>query len=264
MTSPRRDLARIRAAKGSRVLACATALDAPTAWWCDEAGIDLVLVGDSLGMVSFGLPDTTTVSMPMMVAATAAAARGLHTPDPPLLVADIPLEGLVRPVESARSLLDSGADAVKVECHAEGAPAMNEILAAGIPVMAHVGLMPQEVQKIGGYRLQGTTVDSENAIRVTAAAAQTAGAFSIVLEKIPASLAEALTRDLSIPTIGIGAGPHCDGQILVLYDLLGIFDRFRPKFVRRYAELGQDAVNALKRYARDVRSGTFPSEEESF
>lgn len=246
------------------MLACATALDAPTAWWCDEAGIDLVLVGDSLGMVSFGLPDTTTVTMTMMMAATAAAARGFHTPTPPLLVADIPLEGLANPVESARALLEAGADAVKVECHSEGAPAMGEILASGIPVMAHVGLMPQEVQRIGGYRLQGTTEESEQAIRASAAAAQAAGAFSIVLEKMPAPLAESLTRELSIPTIGIGAGPRCDGQILVLYDLLGIFDRFRPKFVRRYAELGKDAVNALKGYAQDVRSGKFPSGDESF
>ncbi len=260
----RRTPVEIRGAKGGNRVVAVTAVDMPTAWWCDEAGIDVVLVGDSIGMVSFGMPDTTGVTLAMMCAATSAAARGFHTALQPCLVADIPLVGLEEPVASARALLDAGADAVKVECHEAGAPAMMEILRAGIPVMAHVGLMPQEVHRLGGYRLQGDTDESASRIRASASAAAAAGAFAIVLEKMPTALAAEITREIRIPTIGIGAGPECDGQILVLYDLLGIFERFRPKFVRRYAELGATAVSALGAYAADVRSGAFPAREESF
>lgn len=258
----------IRDSKGRFRLVSATAVDMPTALWCAQAGLDIVLVGDSLGMVSFGLPDTTGVTMEMMLNATAAAARGLaRGPEGeqlPCLVADLPLVALADPLTAARNLMRAGADAVKVECHAAGAPAMRLLRAADIPVMAHVGLMPQEVHSGEGYKLKGATADSAARIGEAALAAEQAGCFACVLEKMPRDVSARLTASLAIPTIGIGAGPECDGQILVLYDLLGIFDRFRPKFVRRYADIGARSVDALRAFATDVRSGNFPSDTESF
>lgn len=258
----------IRKMKGRRKIVSVTAVDYPTALWCREAGIDIVLIGDSLGMVSFGMRDTTEVTEDMMIRATRAAARALKDAKVgksiPLLVSDFPLCGFGNPRECADELCNAGADAVKIECHEVGMAAIAEIREAGREVMAHVGLLPQEVKKLGGYPLQGATPEEEARVIETALRAEELGAFSCVVEKVPQALGRKLTERLSIPTIGIGAGPDCDGQILVQYDLLGIFEEFRPKFVRRYAEIGVQAVRALKTYADDVRAGTFPSDAESF
>ncbi len=267
MTSPREGritVPVIRSLKGRRRIAALTAVDMPTARWCDEAGIDVVLVGDSLGMVSLGLPDTSGVTMEHLLTATAAARRGLVSPAPPLLVADLPLRGFDAPVENARALVAAGADAVKVECHETGAGALGSIVAAGVPVMAHVGLLPQTVRERKGYALKGVEAEEAAGIEKVAKRAEEDGAFACVIEKVPRSLGRRLTGALAIPTIGIGAGVDCDGQILVIYDLLGVFDDFKPRFARRYLEIGREARSAVGRYVADVREGVFPSPGESF
>ena len=254
----------IRSMKGKTKIAALTAVDMSTAKWCDESGIDIVLVGDSLGMVSLGMPNTQDVSMEQMITATSAARRGLNSNTPPLLVTDIPLCGLEFPIENARKLISAGADAVKVECHEKGFKIVKELVSAGIEVMAHVGLMPQTVTDSKGYKLQGKEEEKGKIILDASMKAEEDGAFSCVLEKIPSQLALQISKSLSIPTIGIGAGPHCDGQILVIYDILGVFERFRPKFVRRYLEMSVLARKAVSEYTADVKSGRFPSEKESF
>lgn len=255
----------LRALKGRGRIVALTAHDAPTGRWCAKGGVDAVLVGDSLGMVAHGLPDTTGVTLEMMELAVAAVGRGLTGAERrPLLVADLPLAALADPLHGARRLLAAGAEAIKVECHERGESAMAVLRAAGIEVMAHVGLLPQEIERLGGYHLQGK--DDASAARIMAAArrAESAGAFACVVEKVPTALGGALTAALAIPTIGIGAGPECDGQILVLYDLLGIFEDFRPRFARRYLEIGRDGVAAIRRFGDDVRNGDFPAAKESF
>lgn len=254
----------IRASKGKTRLAVLTAFDAPTAAWCQAGGVDIVLVGDSFGMVSLGLPDTTGVTMQMMMTAVAAVRRGFGEGPHPMVVADMPLEGFRNGIEAGRRLIEAGADAVKVECHAGGMNLIEALVRNKVEVMAHVGLLPQIVKEIGGYKLQGKTEEEAARILADAERAQDAGAFSCVIEKVPASLGRRITATLRIPTIGIGAGRDCDGQVLVLYDILGVYDRFRPKFARRYADLGRDAVRAITSYTNDVRARTFPNDEESF
>lgn len=255
----------IRDRKGKGKIVAITALDYPTAQWCAAAGVDIVLVGDSLGNVAHGLKDTTGVTMEMMELATRAVARGLSGAEtPPLLVADMPLSGMSEPVKSAERLMDAGAAAVKVECHSAGMNALRAVHEANISVMAHVGLMPQDIERLGGYKLQGKTPQAAHGIIECARAAEREGAFSCVIEKVPRLLGAEITRAVAIPTIGIGAGPDCDGQILVLYDILGIFREFRPKFARRYAEMGKEAVDAITRYGEDVRDGRFPGAGESY
>lgn len=257
-------IAAVHAMKGVRRIVALTALDAPTASWCARGGVDVVLVGDSLGMVSLGYPDTPSVRMEAMIQATESCVRGWNSSPRPLLVSDLPESGLPDAVASARRLIAAGADAVKIECHAAGMPALEAVRAAGIAVMAHVGLLPQEAAHGGGYKLKGVTDDEVNRMMATAKRSEDLGCFACVVEKVPRRIGGLVTKSLSIPTIGIGAGVECDGQILVLYDMLGIFERFHPKFVRRYAELGTEAVAAIERYAEDVRSGTFPAKHETF
>ena len=254
----------IRNLKRKRKISSVTVLDTPTAKWATDAEIDIALVGDSLGMVSLGLKDTTYVTMPSMIQAVEASRRGFGDSTKTLLVADLPLEGLQNPIESSRKLIDAGADAVKIECHEQGKPIVKKIIQSGIEVMAHVGLLPQEIERLGGYKLQGKDEESAARIVETAKEAEADGCFSCVIEKVPTGLAKRITDALTIPTIGIGAGSDCDGQILVLYDLLGIFDEFRPKFVRRFASLSEDAVAALREYKSEVEKGGFPSMNESY
>jgi 3-methyl-2-oxobutanoate hydroxymethyltransferase len=268
MTTPAKErvtIETLRSWKGRRRIVALTAHDAPTGRWCARGGVDLILVGDSLGMVAHGLPDTTGVTLEMMELAVASAGRGMTGAERrPLLVADLPLVALADPVAGARRLLSAGAEAIKIECHEEGEAAMVALREAGIEVMAHVGLLPQEIERLGGYRLQGTDDAAAARIIATARRAEAAGAFSCVVEKVPAALGGAITAALEIPTIGIGAGPECDGQILVLYDVLGIFEDFRPRFARRYLEIGRDGIEAVRRFGEDVRNSEFPLPKESF
>ncbi|MBD3285885.1 3-methyl-2-oxobutanoate hydroxymethyltransferase [candidate division WOR-3 bacterium] len=257
---------RIMKMKGKGTLATITCYDATFARIIDKTPIQLVLVGDSAANVIYGLDSTLPVSIDEMVMHTRAVAAGLSKA---LLVADMPF-GSYQPsaeiaITNASKLLAAGAQAVKVE---GGSPHIREIIGklveVGIPVMGHLGLTPQSVHKIGGYKLQGKKDADAELMLSEAGLLEEAGCFSIVLEKIPAELAEKITSAVSVPTIGIGAGPDCDGQILVLYDILGLDPEFKPRFVRRYAELEQVIREALERYTEDVSRGKFPSEEESF
>jgi len=250
--------------KGAR-LAMLTAYDFPTARLVAEAGVDLILVGDSLGMVVLGYDSTVPVTMDDMVHHTRAARRG--APDA-FLIADMPFLSYASPEQAlqsaARLMKDARADAVKLEGGAEVVPVVETLVKAGVPVLGHVGLTPQTASALGGYRLQGK--DDEGARRIVegAVALENAGCWGVVLELVPAELAKLVTDRIGIPTIGIGAGAHCDGQVLVFHDVVGLFSGFTPTFVKRYAEAGNAIRDALKRYAEEVRSGTFPGSEQSF
>ncbi len=246
-------------------LAMLTAYDYPTALIVDRAGVDLVLVGDSLGMVVLGYETTLPVTVDDMVHHARAVMRGCRRA---LVVVDMPFlsyhAGTDRAVLNAgRIIQESGAQAVKVEGGAEVTPVIRALRVAGIPVMGHLGLTPQSVHALGGYRVQGQDLPSARRLLEDAARLEAAGAFAVVLEAVPAELAVMVTARLSIPTIGIGAGPGCDGQVLVTHDLLGLFDRFTPKFVRRYAELGALAEAAARTFVSDVASGAFPAAEHA-
>ena len=254
----------LRRSKGAR-LAMLTAYDYPTAKLVAEAGIDLILVGDSLGMVVLGYDSTVPVTMDDMVHHTKAARRGAPGA---FLIADLPFlsygtleEALVN---SARLMKDAGADSVKLEGGKEVAPLVEGLVRAGVPVLGHVGLTPQTASALGGYRLQGK--DEENARRIVegAQALEHAGCWGVVLELMPAPLAKLITGKISIPTIGIGAGADCDGQVLVFHDLVGMFSGFTPTFVKRYTEAGTAIRDAVAQYAEEVRSGAFPSESQAF
>jgi len=242
-----------------------TAYDALFTRIVEQAGIEAILVGDSLGVVVQGKPNTLAVTMEDMLYHTklvAGAARG------PLVIGDMPFMSYQASHEdalrNAGRFLQAGAHAIKLEGGAEMADRVSGITRIGIPVMGHLGMTPQSVHRYGGYKVQGKESDQALALLQDAKALQAAGAFAIVLEAIPAELAKTLTEQLTIPTIGIGAGPHCDGQILVLYDLLGLFDDFVPKFVKPYAHLKADALQALRRYKEEVEDGKFPSDAESY
>jgi len=257
----------IRAMKGAKRIGMITAYDYPSAKVADAAGSDVILVGDSLGMVVLGYPDTLSVTVDDMVHHTRAAARGTtHA----LLVGDMPyLSYHVTAEESVRNagrFIQAGAQAVKVE---GGKPsrirAIEAILDAEIPVMGHIGLTPQSVNALGGFKLQGKNRDDARRLVDEALALDQAGCFSIVLECVPSELAAMITERVSVPTIGIGAGPACDGQVLVFHDLLGLYDGHTAKFVRRYANIADDMRAAIEHYLADVRDGNFPDEEkESF
>jgi len=257
------DLARMKA-DGAKIVMI-TAYDALFARIFDEAGVDVLLVGDSLGQVVLGHPDTLNVTMDDMVRHAGAAARGRRRA---LLVADMPFlsyqASVPDAVRNAGRLLQAGAEGVKLEGGRNAAGTIRAIANADIPVMGHIGLTPQSVHRMGGYRVQGKTDTQRERLLDDAAAVQGAGAFAVVLEGMPAALAGEITESLSIPTIGIGAGPQCDGQVLVMQDLLGLFDEFRPKFVRRFGELRQPVSDAVAAYAAAVREGTFPGKEHSF
>lgn len=243
-----------------------TAYDATFARMLDEAGIDVLLVGDSLGMVVQGQDSTLPVTVDEVVYHCRAVARGTRRAH---IVGDMPfLSWQLSPEEAlrnaARFLAEGGAQAVKLEGGVDAAPTIERIVHAGIPVMAHVGLTPQSVHAMGGFRVQGRTEAKAERVLQDAKAVAEAGAYALVLEGIPTDLAQRITDAVDIPTIGIGAGPHCDGQVLVCYDLLGLTPELKPKFVKRYAEFYADGVEAASRYRDEVRAGTFPSEEFSF
>jgi 3-methyl-2-oxobutanoate hydroxymethyltransferase len=251
--------------RGERI-AMLTAYDYPTAKLLDEAGIDSLLVGDSLGMVVLGYPTTLPVTMEDMLHHCKAVARGASRA---LLVGDLPFMAYQASREEAvrnagRLLKEGQMEAVKLEGGREVAEAVHAIVAAGIPVMGHLGLTPQAVHRMGGYRIQGRDAAAAERMREDATILEKAGAFALVLEGVPAELGREITAAVSIPTIGIGAGPHCDGQVLVTHDLLGLFEDLRPSFVKRYAELAPLLRQAFARYRDEVRGGTFPGPEHSF
>ncbi|MBM3328158.1 MAG: 3-methyl-2-oxobutanoate hydroxymethyltransferase [Calditrichaeota bacterium] len=252
--------------KGVTKIAALTAYDATFARLFDEAGLDVILVGDSLGMVIQGHDTTLPVTLDEMIYHTRICSRGVKRA---LLISDMPFMTYQASVEQAlvncaRCIKEGGARAVKLEGGEEIAPTIHRLVVSGIPVMGHIGMQPQRVNEYGGYSLQGRNPDEAEHIMRDALAVQAAGAFAIVLEKIPTSLAGQITRDLRIPTIGIASGPECDGQILVSYDMLGLADQFKFRFVRRYLEGAQLIRDAVKAYAGDIRAGKFPSAEESF
>ncbi len=243
-----------------------TAYDYCTARLVESGGADVILVGDSLGMTVLGHPDTLPVTMEDMIAHTAAVCRGVSRP---LVVADMPFMSFQVNAEQAvsnagRLMKESGAQAVKLEGGEEVLPQVSAIRRAGIPVMGHIGLTPQAVHQLGGFKVQGRGVQAAKEMLVDAQLLEEAGIFSLVLECIPAEISAEISRNLSIPTIGIGAGPDCDGQVLVFHDLVGMFDDFTPRFVRRYAEAGELIQKAVCDYSADVRNGDFPGKKESF
>jgi 3-methyl-2-oxobutanoate hydroxymethyltransferase len=250
----------------SRKIICLTAYDYPTARLVDEAGVDVILVGDSLGMVVLGYESTLPVTLDEMLHHTRAVRRGTRRA---LVVADMPYgsyhSDTAESVRNAvRFVKEAGAEAVKVEGGERRLELISRLTEAEIPVMGHVGLTPQSVNALGGYRVQGKTVDAAERLLRDARAVEAAGAFAVVLEAVPRELAAQITRDLRIPTIGIGAGPDCDGQILVVHDLLGLTFNQTPKFARQYANVGEVISHAVHAYCDDVRSGGFPSDAESY
>ena len=251
--------------RGDVPLVMVTAYDAPGARMADEAGVDLILVGDSLAMVVLGYDDTLQVTVDDMAHHTAAVARAGTSA---LVVADLPwmsyhvsVEDTVR---NAARLVRAGAQAVKLEGGRKRLPMVEALVDAEIPVMGHIGLTPQSVNAMGGFKVQGRQHDAALALVDDAEALAAAGCFSIVCEGMPDEVARMVTDAVDVPTVGIGAGVHCDGQVLVFHDVLGIEDRITPKFVRRYASLKADGVAALSAYAADVRGGRFPSADESY
>ncbi len=254
----------IRAMKASTPIVSLTAYTTPMARLMD-AHCDFVLVGDSLGMVLHGLPSTLGVTMEMMILHGQAVARGLNRA---MLVVDMPFGSYEQSPEqafanAARIMRETGAAAIKLEGGQHMAETIAFLVTRGIPVMAHIGLTPQSINTLGGYKVQGRDAGAERLI-ADAEAVSAAGAFSVVLEKVPASLADRITAQIAIPTIGIGASAGCDGQILVVDDMLGLFTEFKPKFVKRFATLGQDAEAAIAAYAQEVRARHFPAETHVF
>jgi len=245
--------------RGERIVML-TAYDATMTRLFDRAGIDLLLVGDSLGNVILGLDTTIPVTLDEIIhhtrAVTRAASRALVVADMPFLTYQITAEEAMR--NAARLFQEGGAAAVKLEGGRAVADTVGRITSAGLPVMGHVGLTPQHVHRLGGMRQQARDDDAAEELISDALALEDAGAFAVVLEAIPDPVAKEVTSRLKIPTIGIGAGPHCDGQVLVSYDVLGLFDGFVPPFVKQYAQLGELILNAVRNYADDVRQGAFP------
>ena len=243
-----------------------TAYDFPTARIADEAGLDAILVGDSLAMVVLGHADTLSVTMDEMLHHARAVRRGASRA---LLIGDMPFMSYQADEAEAlrnagRFLKEAGMEAVKLEGGRTVAPAVRKIVRAGIPVQGHIGLTPQSVNALGGWKVQGRTASAARALLEDALALEDAGCFSLVLESVPDRVAALITERLRVPTIGIGAGPGTSGQVLVLHDMLGLFDRFTPRFVKRYAELGAAARAALEAFCADVQSRTFPAAQHSY
>ncbi len=244
-----------------------TAYDYPTAKLVDEAGIDMILVGDSLGMVVLGYDSTVAVTMDEMIHHAKAARRGTKYA---LLVGDMPFLSLQASDEEAiknarRFVKEAGCDAVKLEtAEPHVLKIIKAIIKEGVPVLGHIGLTPQSADKLGGFKVQGKDADAAKKIIDAALALEEAGCFAVVLECVPGKVAHLITQKLKIPTIGIGAGKGCDGQVLVINDMLGLFDRFLPKFVKQYAKLAPQISDAVKRYKEDVESGSFPAGEHTF
>lgn len=246
-------------------ISCLTAYEYPFARLLDESGIDVLLVGDSLGMVVAGEESTLPVTMAEMILAVRAVRRGVRRA---LIVADMPFGSYQISTEQALRnairLIKAGAEAVKLEGGARRAALVRRLIAEDIPVMGHIGLTPQAVHRMGGFRVQGKTEAAAQELRRDAEALQAAGAFALVLEGMPREVAMQITAAAAIPTIGIGAGPECDGQVLVMHDLLGLTFGAAPKFARRYADLGETVRAAADAFRQDVESGAFPSDQESY
>lgn len=251
--------------KGEKIAAL-TAYEALFAGFLDDSDIDLILVGDSAGMIFAGHGTTIPVTMDEMVYHTSSVRRSVKNA---LLVADLPFMSYQTSVQDAlhnagRLLKEGGAEAVKMEGGNRIIEQVKACVNAGIPVMGHLGMTPQSVNQFGGFKTQGKKDNEAESLKKDALELEKAGVFAIVLEKIPATLAKEISKDLQIPTIGIGAGPDTDGQILVTQDMLGMYEKFKPKFVRLYAELSAEIKTAVKNYANDIRDGKFPNEDESF
>ena len=256
----------IKNRKNATPIAEVTAYDYPWARLADQAGMDIVLVGDSLGMVVLGYTDTVSVTMEEMIHHTKAVVRGVEHA---LVVTDMPFGSCSSSIPAAidnavRILKEGRADAVKVEGGVTMAKTVAAMVAAGIPVQGHIGLTPQTATSLGGFKVQGKSAQAAHQLIDDALALEAAGCFSIVLEAIPAPLAEHITGRLAIPTIGIGAGPDCDGQVLVIHDLVGLYDRFTPKFVKQYARINEPVGEALRQYREEVQNRAFPTAAHSF
>ena len=252
--------------ESGRKITMLTAYDYPTAQMVDQAEIDTILVGDSLGMVVLGYTSTVPVSMEEMIHHTKAVTRGTTYA---FVLGDMPFmsyqTGVERAIENAGRFMKEGqCDAVKLEGGTEVAPVVKAIVTAGIPVCAHIGLTPQTATQLSGFKVQGKDAESAQNLIKSAKDLEKAGAFMVVMECIPDILASRITKELSIPTIGIGAGKHCDGQVLVYHDTVGLFERFTPKFVKQYIKLGPMIIDALKEYKKEVEEGVFPGEEHTF
>jgi len=252
--------------RDNKKIAMLTAYDFPFAQIADEAGVDAILVGDSLAMVVQGMGNTIAVTMDEMIYHTRmvsrATKRAMVIADMPYLSYQVSVEEALR--NAGRFLKEAAAQAVKLEGGRDVADRVRALTAAEIPVVAHIGLTPQALHRMGGYKVQGKTEDAANRLMEDAKILEDAGAFCLTLEAIPAELARRITAEVSIPTIGIGAGPDCDGQVLVLHDVLGLFERFTPKFVKRYGDLKGAALKAIADYKDEVEKGTFPDKEHSF
>ena len=251
--------------KGKERISVLTAYEYSTAGICDSAGIDILLVGDSAGMVVLGYTSTVPVGMQEMMIFCGAVARGTKRA---MVVGDMPFGSYqVGPsvaVENAVQLIKAGCDAVKLEGSSEIVDTIRAIVDAGIPVMGHIGLKPQTSSLWEGYKLQGRTKEGAIKLIEDANVLEKAGVFSIVLEMVASEVGDAITKSVSIPTIGIGSGPDCDGQVLVLHDMLGIYQDLRPRFVKRYAELSKEIFDAVSSYNHDIKTGTFPEESNTF
>jgi 3-methyl-2-oxobutanoate hydroxymethyltransferase len=251
--------------KGQRI-AVLTAYDYFTARYLDRAGVDALLVGDSVAMVYHGHATTLAADMPIMLAHTSAVARGAERA---LVIGDMPFLSY-QPSErdaihnAGLFLKEASAQAIKLEGGIEVAPLVKRLVEVGIPVMGHIGLTPQSIHRFGGYHVRGRSAGQAAYLQDSAEALAASGAFSIVLEAVPTELARTITDRLSIPTIGIGAGPHTDGQVMVINDIAGLFEGFQPKFVRRYADLGDRITEVARAFVQDVKSGDFPSAKESY
>ncbi len=257
---------KIRGLKGKAKVVCVTAYDFTTARYADAAGMHLILVGDSLATTVLGYANTIPVTVSQMLHHTAAVSRGAGTA---MVVADMPFMSYQVSTEqalanAARFIKKAGADAVKLEGGALRADTIRSLVKNGIPVLGHIGLTPQTVLQTGGYKVQGKTDASIEALLADARAVEQAGAFALVVECVPRAVGKLISETVSIPTIGIGAGPDCDGQILVSHDLLGLSGSTVPRFVKQYADLGSRITTALDQYRREVESGTFPSDEHCY
>ncbi len=266
MSTPKWTADRIKALKGTGRFACLTAYDFTTARWVDEAGLPLVLVGDSLASAMLGFATTLPVTMDQMLHHVAAVARGVASA---LVVADMPFMSYQVSTEQAlanagRFVKEAGADAVKLEGGAFRADTVRALVQNGIPVLGHIGLTPQSLRQMGGYKVQGRKHEDADRLVADAQALQAAGAFAIVVECVPGDLGRALTEAVSVPTIGIGAGPGCDGQVLVTHDLLGLSGQRVPSFAKRYAELGEQMKQAFLAYKAEVEAGDFPAAEHTY
>jgi len=260
--TPRDIIAKKAAGKKISVI---TAYDYSLATLCDKAGVDVLLVGDSAGMVVLGYENTIPVTMTNMMMFTEAVSRAREQA---LVVGDLPFmsyqANLSDAIKNSGKLIKAGADAVKLEGGIEMADTVRAIVDTGIPVMGHIGLQPQTTMLSEGYRVQGKTKDTALKLIESAKALEKAGVFSIALEMVTHEVAKIISESISVPTIGIGSGKNCDGQVLVIHDMLGMYDKLEPKFVKRYLSLSKDITNALESYRKDIETGQFPAEEHSF